>query len=307
MVKDREKARTTMAAIPFIRDVNIPHGVIEELSPLIRRVTANNPGGFTFTGTGTYIIGRGNVAVIDPGPLLDAHLQAIETALAGETITHILVTHTHNDHSPAAKPLKESSGAPTYAYGPHGGERAAERDEGADWDFSPDVVVKHGDIIEGDGWSMECVFTPGHTSNHMCFALREEKALFTGDHVMGWSTSIVSPPDGNMKTYMDSLALLLERDDAVYWPTHGDPIRDTKSFVQAFIDHRENREVQIAEQLRSGHSQIKDMIPVMYADVDKRLYPAAARSVFAHMIHMVETGRVRCDGTPEINSVYALA
>lgn len=295
-----------MAAIPFIRDVNITHGVVEDLSPLIRRVTANNPGGFTFTGTGTYIIGRGNVAVIDPGPLLDDHLKAIETALEGETITHILITHTHNDHSPAAKPLKESSGARTYGYGPHGGERASERDEGADWDFKPDVVLKHGDVIVGDGWSVECVFTPGHTSNHMCFALREEKALFTGDHVMGWSTSIVSPPDGNMKTYMDSLALLLERDDAIYWPTHGSPIHDTKTFVQAFIDHRENREVQISGQLRAGRNQIKDMVPVMYADIDKRLYPAAARSVFAHMIHMVETGRVRSDGEPTINSVYNL-
>jgi len=295
-----------MAAIPFIRDVNITHGVVEDLSPLIRRVTANNPGGFTFTGTGTYIIGRGNVAVIDPGPLLDDHLKAIETALEGETITHILITHTHSDHSPAAKPLKESSGARTYGYGPHGGERAGERDEGADWDFKPDVVLKHGDIIVGDGWSVECVFTPGHTSNHMCFALREEKALFTGDHVMGWSTSIVSPPDGHMKTYMDSLALLLERDDEIYWPTHGAPIHDTNTFVQAFIDHRENREVQIGEQLRAGRNQIKDMVPVMYADIDKRLYPAAARSVFAHMIHMLETGRVQCDGEPAINSVYNL-
>lgn len=295
-----------MAVIPFIRDVNITHGVVEDLSPLIRRVTANNPGGFTFTGTGTYIIGRGNVAVIDPGPLLDDHLKAIETALEGETITHILITHTHSDHSPAAKPLKESSGARTYGYGPHGGEPAGERDEGADWDFTPDVVLKHGDVIVGDGWSVECVFTPGHTSNHMCFALREEKALFTGDHVMGWSTSIVSPPDGHMKTYMDSLALLLERDDEVYWPTHGAPIHDPKTFVQAFIDHRENREIQIGEQLRAGRNQIKDMVPVMYADIDKRLYPAAARSVFAHMIHMVETGRVRCDGDPAINGIYTL-
>ena len=172
----------------------------------------------------------------------------------------------------------------TYAYGPHGAgklEQGVEVEEGGDMDFMPDVEIRHGDIIEGKGWSMECVYTPGHTSNHICFQLREEKTLFSGDHVMGWSTSVISPPDGDMGDYMSSLQLLLERDDERYWPTHGPCIDDPKPFVQAFIEHRREREEQILQCLKDGITTIQAMVPIMYRELPKNLYPAAARSVFA--------------------------
>ncbi|MCB1645866.1 MAG: MBL fold metallo-hydrolase [Pseudomonadales bacterium] len=284
--------------IPFTYQYDFEYATLEEITPMIRRVTARNPSGFTFRGTGTYIIGRGDsVAVIDPGPMIDEHIEALKIALAGETVTHILITHTHFDHSPAAEPLKHHWGAKTYGYGPHGAGKSAEGvevEEGGDMDFVPDVTVGHGDIITGNGWTVECVYTPGHTSNHLCFALQEEKALFTGDHVMGWSTSVISPPDGDMTQYMQSLALLLERDDEVYWPTHGTCIRDVKTYVQRFIDHRLEREAQILACVNEGYERISDMVPVMYTETDKSLYPAAARSVMAAMVRLVDTGQVKC-------------
>jgi glyoxylase-like metal-dependent hydrolase (beta-lactamase superfamily II) len=298
--------------IPYVREIEFEYGDCDQVSPLIRRVVANNPSAFTYKGTGTYIIGKGEVAVVDPGPLLNEHVGALMRALEGETVTHILITHTHSDHSPAAAPLKALTGAETYAYGPHGSGQLNTPDdvqveEDGDTAFVPDFEIRHGDVIEGNGWTVECVYTPGHTSNHMCFALQEEKALFSGDHVMGWSTSIVSPPDGNMEQYMASLRLLLERDDEVYWPTHGPAITDPKPFVRSFIEHREDRERQIMEQLAAGHTRIQDMVPIMYAAVDKRLYPAAARSVFAHMEHLVATGAVATKGKPTLGGDYWLA
>lgn len=289
--------------IPYVREIEFTYGNADEISPLIRRVVAENPSAFTFKGTGTYIIGHGEVAVIDPGPMIQTHVEALLRALEGETVSHILITHTHSDHSPAAAPLKKLTGAKTYGYGPHAADGG---EEDGDMDFVPDVEIRHGDIIEGDGWTVECVHTPGHTSNHICFALKEEKALFTGDHVMGWSTSIVSPPDGNMHAYMNSLRLLLDRDDEIYWPTHGPAIMDTKTFVRAFIAHREEREASIIVQIKEGRSHIKDMVPVIYAAVDKRLYPAAARSVYAHMLGMIEDGRITTDGTPRLDSEFRL-
>ena len=206
-------------AIPFERDFDAPFGAAIAVTPLITRVLAPNPGPFTFKGTGVYIVGGGtDAAIIDPGPDLPEHVEALKRALAGRRLTHILVTHTHSDHSPAAAPLKAWSGAKTYAFGPHGSGKAEEGvrvEEGGDRDFVPDMRVKDGDVIAGDGFTFECVYTPGHTSNHMCFALREEKALFTGDHVMGWSTTVVTPPDGDMAAYMASLRKLLARDDAI--------------------------------------------------------------------------------------------
>lgn len=290
--------------IPYIREFKFEYGEVDQVSPLVRRVVANNPSAFTFTGTGTYIIGEGEVAVIDPGPMNNAHVEALLHALEGETVSHILITHTHIDHSPAAEPLKRLTGAKTYGYGPHAGGQG---EEDGDMDFVPDVEIRHGDIIEGDGWTFECVHTPGHTSNHICFALQEENALFSGDHVMGWSTSIISPPDGNMFDYMNSLRALLERDEEVYWPTHGAPIRDPKPFVRSFIAHRNEREDQIIEQIKAGHYYIKEMVPIIYAAVDKRLYPAAARSVFAHVLGMVEDGRITVDGNATLDAAYRLA
>ena len=288
-------------AIPFDRTFDVPFGENIALTPHISRVLAPNPGPFTFKGTGVYIVGAGrDAAVIDPGPVIPEHIEALKRALDGRRLTHILVTHTHSDHSPASAPLKAWSGARTYAFGPHGSGKAEEGvkvEAGGDRDFVPDVRVTDGEVIAGDGFSFECVYTPGHTSNHMCFALREEKALFTGDHVMGWSTTVVTPPDGDMAAYMASLRKLLARDDQILWPTHGGPVKNPKPFLQAYIDHRLAREAQILACIADGLATIPEMVARMYADVDKRLHPAAARSVEAHLIQLVGERRVVKDGT----------
>ena len=300
-----------MVQIPYRRELEFDYGSVSQIAPGIRRVIANNPGPFTFHDTGTYILGTGNVAVIDPGPDDEEHIGAILAALDGETISHILVTHTHMDHSPGCRPLQALTGAPTYAYGPHGAgklEQGVQVEEGGDMDFAPDHLVKHGDVIRGGDWTVECVYTPGHTSNHMCFALQEQKALFTGDHVMGWSTSIISPPDGDMAAYMQSLELLLERDDAVYWPTHGPSIIDPKAHVRAYIAHRIEREEQILKCIDEGTHSIRDMVPLMYRDTPEFMYPAAARSVLAAMENLLRKNQVVADGEePSMDSVYRRA
>ena len=286
--------------IPFHKDMAFDYGAAEALTPMVRRVIARNPSAFTFHGTGTYIVGRGKVAVVDPGPAHAEHLEALMGAIGGEEVTHILVTHTHIDHSPLAAALQARTGAPTYGFGPHGGEREdVQVEEGGDYDFAPDHRLADGDVVEGDGWTLGAVHTPGHTSNHLCFALAEEKALFSGDHVMGWSTTVVSPPDGDMAAYMASLVKLLPRDDAVFYPTHGPPVRDPHPFVEAYVAHREMRDAQILAHLAEGPKTIPEMVAVMYADVPRNLHRAAGRSVLAHLIHMVETGRVGSDGTPD--------
>ena len=294
--------------VPFRRDLEFEYGVADELSPLIRRVVAKNPSAFTFHGTGTYIIGRGEVAVIDPGPLAGAHVGALMTALKGEMVTHILITHTHRDHSPAAEPLKQLTGAKTYGFGPHGGGKLESgMEEGGDMAFAPDVKLEDNDVILGNGWTVDVVHTPGHLSNHVCFGLREEKTLFTGDHVMGWSTTVVSPPDGNMSEYMQSLDKLLGFDYDTYWPTHGPAITETKTFVEALIAHRQERMDQIRKCLRNGPMAIPDMVKRMYVDVPVNLHPAAARSVYAHILHMVNEGEVKTEGTPSETSDYSLS
>ena len=296
--------------IPFKLEHNFEYAKLEKLTPLIRRVTARNPSGFTFHGTGTYIIGRKDVAIIDPGPLLEEHIQALKRLLSGENITHILITHTHMDHSPAAAPLKDFWGVKTFGFGPHGGGigNSQNTEAGGDKDFAPDVVCKDGTIISADDWTIECVHTPGHTSNHLCFALLEENSMFTGDHVMGWSTSVIGPPDGNMTDYIKSLEKLLKRKESTYWPTHGSSIDNVQEFVKAFIDHRLEREEQILSCLRQGVNVISEMIPIMYSETDPSLHPAAARSAFAAIIRLVETGRVSCDTTePKIDAEYFLS
>lgn len=294
------------ARIPFVFEYDFDYAKMERLTPLIRRVTARNPSGFTFHGTGTYIVGHGEVAVIDPGPLLDEHIEALGTLLKGEEVTHLLITHTHLDHSPAAEPLKHHWGTKTWGFGPHGSGKPGESiEEGGDMAFVPDIKVDDGDLIQGSGWSIECVHTPGHTSNHLCFALKEENALFTGDHVMGWSTSVIGPPDGNMTHYMQSLEKLLERPEDIYWPTHGTCIRDVKTHVRAFLEHRLDRERQILDCLSRGYTTIADMVAVMYADTDRSLHGAAARSVLAAMIRLMDTGRARCDSrVPTLDSTF---
>jgi glyoxylase-like metal-dependent hydrolase (beta-lactamase superfamily II) len=286
-------------AIPFIREFDAKYESEVRVSPLISRVVADNPGPFTFKGTGVYIVGNKDVAVIDPGPDDASHVDALKRALEGRRVTHILVTHTHSDHSPAAKPLKEWSGARTYAFGPHGSGKLDDGvrvEEGGDMQFAPDVRVKDGEIIRGNGFTFECVFTPGHTSNHMCYALKEENALFTGDHVMGWSTTVVTPPDGDMTQYMASVKKLMARSDATLYPTHGAPVTDPKPFLAAYLEHRLDRERQILACIREGLPTIPQMVARMYADVDKRLHPAASRSVLAHLIQLEQEGRVVNDG-----------
>lgn len=275
---------------------------MQRLSPMVSRLLARNPSPFTFRGTGVYLVGANeaarDIAVIDPGPLMPEHLDALKQAVSGKAVTHIMVTHTHSDHSPAAQPLKEWTGAKTYGFGPHGSGRddSVKVEEGGDRDFVPDVVVRDGQVIAGNGFTFECVYTPGHTSNHMCYALPEEKALFTGDHVMGWSTTVVAPPDGDMAQYMASLRKLLARDDRILYPTHGAPIRDPGPFLRAYLDHRLEREAQILACLRAGVNTIPDIVARLYADVDTRLHPAAARSVLAHLIQLEAEGRVSQSG-----------
>lgn len=294
--------------IPFVRELAFEYGAVDQVSPLIRRVVANNPGPFTYFGTGTYIVGHGEVAVIDPGPALDEHLEAILAATAGETITHILVTHHHLDHSPLAAPLKARTGATIYGcpLGHAIDAPAVRMEEGEDDAFRPDVVVCGGGVIEGKDWTLEAIPTPGHTSNHICYGLREENALFCGDHIMGWSTTVISPPDGDMGAYFRSLDDIKARGFDVLWPTHGPPVTDVEPFIDAYIAHRRAREAQILAQLAEGHTRIKEMVPVLYKDVDPRLHPAAAHSVLAHMIQLVREGRVLTEGEAGLDAVYRL-
>lgn len=295
--------------IPFVRDMDFAYGEVQQLTPLIRRVIANNPGPFTYKGTGIYIIGRGDVAVIDPGPDMPGHLDVLMRALGGDRVTHIFVTHSHADHSPAAHPLAKRTGATIYASGVpvKATDSEVRLEAGDDLSFRPDVAVQDGQRFSGPGWTMEAVTTPGHTSHHIAYALLEENALFPGDHIMGWSTTVISPPDGDMDDYLASLEKVRDREFATLWPTHGPPIRDVRAFVQAYIDHRLDREAQILAQLAKGQTRIPAMVAEMYADVDQRLHPAACHSVLAHMERLVKQGRVRANGPPGVDCEFRLA
>jgi glyoxylase-like metal-dependent hydrolase (beta-lactamase superfamily II) len=269
----------------------------EPIAPGLRRLRAPNPSPFTFTGTQTYIVGEGEVAVIDPGPDDAGHVEALLAALGDERVGMILCTHTHRDHSPASRPLAQATGAPIIGCAPLAiADEGPRADESFDFDYAPDVILADGGHVAGEGWTLEAVATPGHTSNHLCFAFLEQRALFTGDHVMGWSTSIVSPPDGDMAAYMASLQRLLDREDDVYYPTHGEAIEQPKAHVQRLIDHRRMRERQILDQLGAGEGRIAAMVGALYTETDPGLHPAAARSVLAHLIDLQSRGRVRFDG-----------
>jgi glyoxylase-like metal-dependent hydrolase (beta-lactamase superfamily II) len=284
------------------------------VAPGVRRIVARNPGPFTFKGTGTYVVGEREVAVIDPGPELAEHIDALIASLADEQVTHILVTHTHRDHSPAAKALKEATGAPTHGFGPHAGGRRGEPgiEEGGDWDFVPDIVVRDGESVEGGGgtrggkWRFEAVHTPGHTSNHLCFALTDPGILFSGDHVMGWSTSVIAPPDGDMAAYMASLDKLLARRDSVYWPTHGPAITEPHRHVRAFIAHRREREAGIVDCLKSGCETIDAIVERLYVGLNPALHRAAGRSVLAHLIDLIGRDIVSAEGSPTVTGRYRL-
>ena len=294
--------------IPFVRDFSFAYGRPDQVSPRIRRVIAANPGPLTFTGTGTYIVGRGEVAVIDPGPAEPAapgHLRALLDAVAGEQDTHILVTHSHLDHSPLARALQAETGAPVHgqslrrASGPRG-------EESHEAGFRPDVELADGDRLSGPDWTLETAPTPGHASNHLAFVLAEENALFSGDHVMGWSTTVVSPPDGDMGEYLASLDRVAAGGYATLWPTHGPPVMEPGPFLQAYRGHRLDREAQVLAAIAAGPARIAEITPKLYAGVDSRLWPAAARSVWAHLIHLVRTGRAEAEGEPGLEAVYRL-
>lgn len=294
----RQPADFTMTAIEFDRTFDAIPGKAEQVSALVRRVLCNNPGPFTFRGTSSFIIGKGQVAVIDPGPEDEAHLAALLDAVRGETVSHILVTHTHADHSPLAVRLKAATGAEVFGFGKvaRTDEDTVRVDASVDRDFRPDVVLSHGSRIEGRGWALEAIHTPGHMSNHLCYALAEEKALFAGDHVMAWSTSVVAPPDGNMGQYMASLRLLLDRDDRIYWPAHGAARRDPLPLVRSLLAHRNMREQAIVQRLQAGDRTVGDIVRAIYADIDPNLHGAAALSTRAHLDYLIEQGRLRLRG-----------
>ena len=279
----------------FFLEDNIQYGISTTIRPGIRRVMAHNPGPFTYHGTGTYIVGSGNVAVIDPGPNIPDHINALIHELEGERISHILITHTHLDHSPAAKILKKITGASTYGFGPHGGDKGPSVEEGADYEFIPDFELRDGQIIEGGDYTFEVIHTPGHTSNHVCFELKESRILFPGDHVMGWSTTIVSPPDGDMAAYRNSLKLLMGRNNDFFLPTHGPAIDNPKSYLAYLIAHRDQREISILDCIEQGISRVSDMVKKLYTDVDPRLHNAAQRSVLAHLLQLINEGKITAD------------
>jgi glyoxylase-like metal-dependent hydrolase (beta-lactamase superfamily II) len=295
--------------IPYVREIDFAYGRADQVSPLIRRVIANNPGPFTYKGTGTYIVGHGEVAVIDPGPADPAHFEALLKATEGERISAILVTHDHADHAPLAAELAKASGATVIGCEPHPDRQAPPQgvEEGLDRLYRPDRTPMEGQTVAGPGWTLRCLPTPGHTGNHLCFVLEEENALFSGDHVMGWSTTVVIPPDGDMGDYIASLRKVQAGAFATLWPTHGPPITDPEPFLAAYLEHRLRRDAQILATLARGPARLEPMVAELYTGLDPRLMRAAAASLFSHLLHLVKEGRVVSDGGPTMESEFRLA
>lgn len=311
-----------MAGPQFNAEFDPRYGELIDVSPMLRRIVCKNPSKFTFHGTGTYVIGHGDVAIVDPGPRDQAHIEALLQALDGERVRHILITHTHGDHSPASAAVADATGAPVLGYGPHpthAGSEGSNNDDDddetiddgetdpsggygsedpefaekhrVDIDFDPEAPLRHGDVIDGPGYTIEALHTPGHISNHLCFALKEENAVLSGDHVMGWSTTIIPPPDGDVAAYLDSLQILIDRpQDQRLYPTHGERINDHHQYVQALLTHRLAREAGIVEQLQGGPKSAKEMVLELYANVAKHLHKPAARSVVAHLRKLHDEG-----------------
>jgi glyoxylase-like metal-dependent hydrolase (beta-lactamase superfamily II) len=299
--------------IPYDKTFDLLPDIPKEVAPGVRAVVANNPGPFTFKGTMSYIIGSGKVAILDPGPDDDAHVAALLDAVRGETVTHIFVTHTHRDHSPAVPKIKAATGATVYAEGPHRLARplfigeTRRLDASADTAFRPDIALADGEVVSGDGWTLQAVTTPGHTANHMAYAFKERDLLFSGDHVMAWSTTIVAPPDGAMSDYMASLQKLAQRSEPTYLPGHGAPVRDAPRFVQHYIKHREGREASILHRLGKGAADVPTIVKAVYIGLDPRLAGAAGLSTLAHLEDLVARGVVITDGPPSISGTYRLA
>jgi glyoxylase-like metal-dependent hydrolase (beta-lactamase superfamily II) len=299
--------------IQFDRTLDLSPGQAEECAPGVRRILANNPSPFTFKGTMSYIVGRGKVAIIDPGPEDPAHTAALLAAVRGETVTHIFVTHTHRDHSPGVRAVKAATGATVLAEGPHRAARslhigeAKRLDASADIDFAPDSRLSDGEVVTGDGWALEAITTPGHTANHMAYALKSGDILFSGDHVMAWATSIVAPPDGAMSDYMASLHKLAQRSESTYFPGHGGAVSDAPTFVRQYIRHREAREASILHRLAKGPTDIPTLVRAIYIGLDPRLAGAAGLSTLAHLEDLVARGRVITSSPPSIDGTYRLA
>ena len=298
---------------PFDTSFEPAYGTAVPVAPGVQRLTVNNPSPFTFHGTNSYIVGDRSVAVIDPGPEDEAHLAALMAALEGREVTHIAVSHTHRDHSPLTRRLKEATGAIVVAEGPHRAARplhAGETNpfaESADSEFRPDIMLGEGDRVEGDGWTLTAVLTPGHTANHAAFALENSGILFSADHVMAWATSIVAPPDGAMSDYMASLERLLQRDDRIFFPGHGGPVTDPPAFLRALRTHRRMRERAVLERIRAGDRHIADMVKAIYRETDPRLHGAAGLSVLAHIEDLLEKGLIATEGYPSLAAAYELA
>ncbi|KQP61104.1 MULTISPECIES: MBL fold metallo-hydrolase [unclassified Methylobacterium] len=291
-------------------DAGLPRsGVTERVSPLVRRLVCPNGSPFTASGTCSYVVGSGEVAIVDPGPADAGHIDALLAAIAGERLTQIVVTHTHRDHSPGARLLQARTGAPVVGCGPHVAARPLAEgeirlDAGADRDHRPDRVLADGEAVEGPGWTLRAVATPGHTMNHLAFSLPEDSALFSGDHVMAWSTTIVAPPDGSMRAYMASLDALREREETVFWPGHGGPVREPRRFVRALWSHRRQRETAIRARLVAGDRDVLAVVRAIYQGLSPALIGAAALSVFAHLEDLCERGLVATDGPPRLDGRY---
>jgi glyoxylase-like metal-dependent hydrolase (beta-lactamase superfamily II) len=299
-------------SLEFDTSFETPHDLPVEAMVGVRRLTANNPGPFTFQGTNSYIVGRDNLAVIDPGPEDDAHFAALLAAIGGRPVSHIFVSHTHRDHSPLAAKLKEKTGAIICAEGPHRPARPLRigeinpLDASADLEFLPDMKLADDSVIDGGDWQIRTILTPGHTANHAVFALEGTGTLFSADHVMGWSTSIVAPPDGAMTDYMASLDKLLKRHDKIFLPGHGGPVTKPHKFMRGLKTHRRMRERSIIERLTKGDRTIAEMVTQIYRDTDPRLHGAAGLSVLAHLEDLVARGVVKADGEPSIDAAYSM-
>lgn len=294
-----------MAPLSFRTEPRPAPGAVLPVADGVRRLVAPNPSAFTCHGTNTYLVGCGSVAVIDPGPSQSRHLAAILAATEGERITHILVTHTHRDHAPLSRALRETTGAPILGFGPHPPEAGA---ESGDPEFRPDTALADGDVVAGDGWALEAIHTPGHMSNHLCFALKGSGGLFSGDHVMGWSTSMVLPPDGEMAAYRAALARLQERPETLYWPGHGPAVPDAPAWVAALRRHRDAREAQILEGVAAGAHTVATLVERTYPGLDAALVGGAHRSTLAHLIELAAAGRiVATPDPPTLDSVFVPA
>lgn len=304
--------KPSASQLAFNRGMTFEYGVADTVTQNVRRLVANNPTPFTFKGTNTYIVGQGEVAVIDPGPDDSDHIDALLRALGGERITQILITHTHRDHCDAVNELKSRTGATVLGYGPSGSERGARTTSPSgkafvDLDFHPDKILRDGDVVQGEGWSLDVIHTPGHAPDHLCFALSGHRTVFSGDHVMGWNTTVVAPPEGSMGAYLDSLEVLLDRKDLVFLPGHGGRIETPQRVVKAYLMHRKMREAAIVTCLEEGARFIPQIVEKIYPQVDSIYHPAAALSVLAHLELLLERGRVHSAGPPAIETEFSIA